>query len=126
MILLTSSLNSFIQLLGAIIIFLFVLALTYFVTKWLGGVQKTRMHNKNLQLLESLQISNGKYIHIIKAGEKYLVVAVGKEEVTMLAELTEEQLAELPETAEPIPAKQQFKEILEKNLTKKDRVNIMI
>lgn len=32
----------------------------------------------------------------------------------MLAELTEEQLAELPETAEPIPAKQQFKEILEK------------
>lgn len=114
MILLTSSLNSFIQLLGAIIIFLFVLALTYFVTKWLGGVQKTRMHNKNLQLLESLQISNGKYIHIIKAGEKYLVVAVGKEEVAMLAELTEEQLAELPETAEPIPAKQQFKEILEK------------
>ena len=114
MILLTSSLNSFIQLLGAIVIFLFVLALTYFVTKWLGGVQKSSMHNKNLQLLESLQISNGKYIHIIKAGEKYRVVAVGKEEVSLLAELTEEQLTELPKTAEPIPAKQQFKEILEK------------
>ena len=42
------------------------------------------------------------------------VVAVGKEEVSLLAELTEEQLTELPKTAAPIPAKQQFKEILEK------------
>lgn len=113
MILLTSSLNSFVQLLGAILIFLLVLALTYFTTKWLGGFQKSKMHNKNLQIIETLQIASGKYIEIVKAGELYLVVAVGKEEVSMLAQLTKEQLTELPEVTEQASAKQ-FKDILEK------------
>jgi flagellar protein FliO/FliZ len=115
MILLTSSLNSFVQLLGAILIFLFVLALTYFVTKWLGGAQKSKMHNKNLSLVESLQIGTGKCVQIIKAGEVYLVIAVGKEEVSVLAQLTKEQLTKLPEETEEVqPAAQQFREVLDK------------
>ena len=43
MILLSSSLNSFIQLLGVLLIFLFVLVITYFTTKWIGGYQKVQM-----------------------------------------------------------------------------------
>lgn len=42
MILLSSALGSFIQLLGVLIIFLFVLAITYFTTKWIGNYQKTK------------------------------------------------------------------------------------
>jgi flagellar protein FliO/FliZ len=76
-------------------------------------MQQARVHNKNLQLVETLQIGNGKYVQIVKAGEVYLVIAVGKEEVSVLAQLTKEQLTELPETVEPPPAKQ-FKDILEK------------
>ena len=94
MILLSSALGSFIQLLGVLIIFLFVLAITYFTTKWIGNYQKTNFANKNLQIVESIRVGNNKFIAIVKAGEVYLVVAVGKDDVTLL---TQEQLSEVPD-----------------------------
>ena len=97
MILLSSALGSFIQLLGVLIIFLFVLAITYFTTKWIGNYQKTNFANKNLQIVESIRVGNNKFIAIVKAGEVYLVVAVGKDDVTLLTQLTEEQLSEVPD-----------------------------
>ncbi len=120
MILLSSSLNSFIQLIGALLIFLFVLAITYLTTKWLGGYQRASMFNKNLQIVESLKIDASKYIALVKAGEIYLVVAVGKDEMTVLAQLTEEQLTEVPtfENNTQVMSSQKmtesFKSILEK------------
>lgn len=96
MILLSSALGSFIQLLGVLIIFLFVLAITYFTTKWIGNYQKTNFANKNLQIVESIRVGI-KFIAIVKAGEVYLVVAVGKDDVTLLTQLTEEQLSEVPD-----------------------------
>lgn len=76
MILLSSALGSFIQLLGSLlIIFFFVLAITYFTTKWIGNYQKTNFANKNLQIVESIRVGNNKFIAIVKAGEVYLVVA---------------------------------------------------
>ena len=48
-----------------------------------------------MQIIESIGVGNNKYIALIKAGEEYLVVAIGKDEITMLAQLTEEQLSEV-------------------------------
>lgn len=92
MILLSAALQSLLQLVGVLIIFLFVLVITYFTTKWMGGIQKAQMRAGNLSLLETMRIANNKYIQLVKAGDVYLVIAVGKDEVTKLAELTEEQL----------------------------------
>ena len=96
MILLSSTFESAMQLIGALLIFAFVLVITYFTTKWVGGYQKLSMRNKNLQIIESLKIGNNKFLCLVKAGEVYLVVAVGKDEVTLLTQLTEEQLSEVP------------------------------
>ena len=109
MILLSSALGSFIQLLGVLIIFLFVLAITYFTTKWIGNYQKTNFANKNLQIVESIRVGNNKFIAIVKAGEVYLVVAVGKDDVTLLTQLTEEQLSEVPDGK---AAQENFREVL--------------
>ena len=94
MILLSSSLNSAVQLIGVILIFAFVLVITYFTAKWVGGYQKMSMFNKNLQVIESLKITPNKFLCLIKAGDVYLVIAVGKDEVTLLTQLTKEQLSE--------------------------------
>lgn len=96
MILLSSSFESAMQSIGAVLIFAFVLVITYFTSKWIGGYQKMSMRNKNLQIVESLNVAPNKYLCLIKAGEVYLVVAVGKDEVTLLTQLTEEQLSEVP------------------------------
>lgn len=104
MILLSSSFSSFIQLIGLLIIFVFILFITYFVTKWIGGYQKTQMSGREFQVIDTVRIAGGKYVQILKLGEVYLVVAVGKDEVTMLAKLTEDEIGL---TEEQIIASQQ-------------------
>lgn len=96
MILLSSSLNSFIQLLGVLVIFVFVLIITYFVTKWIGGFQKSQMIGRSFQVIDTIRIVGNKYVQVLKMGDVYLVIAVGKDTVTMLAKLTEEEIG-LPE-----------------------------
>ena len=88
----TGSLQSFMQLLGVLVIFIFVLVLTYVTTKWIAGYQKSQTKNKNLDIVETLKIANNKYLEIVRAGEDYFVIAIGKEEVTFLSKLSAEQL----------------------------------
>ena len=110
------------QLIGVILIFLIVLALTYFTARWVGGYQQINMKNKNLQILESIKVGTNKFICLVKAGEIYLVVAVGKDEITMLAQLTEEQLSVSPSfvtymvenNKERLMSADNFQEVLEK------------
>ena len=94
-ILLVSSLDSFIQLIGVLLIFVFVLIITWLTTRWMAGYQKSHASNKNLQIIESIRITNNKFISIVKAGEVYLVVAVGKDEINFLTKLTREELTSL-------------------------------
>lgn len=92
MILLSSSLNSFIQLLGVLIIFVFILVITYFTTRWIGGYQKMQMSGRSFQVVDTIRIAGNKYVQVLKMGDIYLVIAIGKDTVTMLAKLTEEEI----------------------------------
>lgn len=92
MVLLSSPANSLIQLLGVLFIFCFVLVITYFVTKWIGGVQKAQMTGRGLQVMDTVRIAGNKYVQILKIGDAYLVIAIGKDEVTMLAKLTADEI----------------------------------
>jgi flagellar protein FliO/FliZ len=108
----TGSLQSFMQLLGVLVIFIFVLVLTYVTTKWIAGYQKSQSKNKNLDIVETLKIANNKYLEIVRAGEDYFVIAIGKEEVTFLFKLSAEQLNLQPEEGEKVSAVN-FHDILE-------------
>ena len=95
MILLTESgqIDSFVQFITVLLLFLFVLVITYVVTRWISGVQKTQMMGKNMELIETMRISNSKYIQIVRVGDKYLAMAVCKDTVAMLTELSKEELS---------------------------------
>ena len=56
--------ESFLQLIGVLLIFVFVLAITYFTTRWMAGIQKGRTNNKNLKILESIGVGNGNLVGI--------------------------------------------------------------
>ena len=115
MVSLNASLESFLQLLSALLIFAFVLLITYFTTRWVGNYQKVRMKSKNLQVIESLSAGNNKSICLIKAGTEYLVVAIGKDEIHSLATLKEEQLTDvsfLYEGTDSVVSGESFQEIL--------------
>ena len=95
--LLTSALpdrtDSYVQFMTVLILFVFVLAITAFVTRWIGGYQRGRSAGANMELIESLRLSNNKYVQIVRVGRKYLAVAVCKDTVTMLSEIPEEDLS---------------------------------
>jgi flagellar protein FliO/FliZ len=112
-ILIASSWESFIQLLGALVIFAFVLVITYLATRWMGGMQKTHSSNKNLRIIETIGVGNNKYISIVEVGTVYLVVSVGKEEVHLLARLTRDELKDFSfEKEESIKMQDSFSELL--------------
>lgn len=93
MLLLTSGrTDSYAQFITVLILFVLVLAVTAFTTKWLAGYQKQQNLNGNIEVLETQRISTGKYLQIIRVGEKYLVIAVCKDTVTMLTEVSKEQI----------------------------------
>jgi len=43
-------------------------------------------------VIDTQRIANGKYIQIIRMGEKYIAIAVCKDTVTMLTEVQKEQI----------------------------------
>jgi flagellar protein FliO/FliZ len=112
-ILMASSLESFIQLLGALVIFAFVLVITYLATRWMGGMQKTHSNNKNLRIVETIGVGNNKYISIVEVGTVYLVVSVGKDDVHLLAQLTRDELSDFSfELEKEGKAQEPFAEVL--------------
>ena len=113
-ILLSGALESFLQLIGALIIFVFVLVLVYLVTRWMGSVQKGQSHNKNLHIVETIGVGSNKMISIIEAGKQYLVVAIGKDEIHLLAKLSREELKDLSFEEERIGSQESFSDIMRK------------
>ncbi len=84
--------DSYVQFVTVLLLFVFVLAVTAFVTKWIGNYQKGSTAGANMELVEALRLSNNKYVQIIRVGRKYLAVAVCKDTVTMLSEIPEEEM----------------------------------
>lgn len=116
----SSGWESFFQLVGVLLIFLFVLVLTYLVTKWIAGYQQGITLHRNIQVMETFRVNNNKFIQIIQVGKKYLVISVCKDTINVLTELTEDQLTcfPSPEDRKEVKLNESFQEILD-NLKKK-------
>lgn len=80
------------ELIAVLIVFVFVLAATYYVTKWIGKSGVVQMQSNNIKVIETFKIAQNKYIQIIQLGDKYYSIAVTKDNITFLAALDEEQL----------------------------------
>jgi len=87
-----SMLHNLGQLIRVLILFVLVLLLTLLTTRWIAKYQQGQLHNQNLRIIETLKVSSNGYIQIIKAGDVYLVIAVSKDHIEKLAEITKEQL----------------------------------
>ena len=107
----SDGMSSYLQFITVLIIFVFVLAITLWTTRWIAGYQKSKSLNANMELIESFRLTNNKYIQIIRIGQKYLAVAIGKDSVTMLTEIPEDQLVLSDSAQTSMP---NFKELLQK------------
>lgn len=84
--------DSIVQLITLILIFAFVLAITYLATRWVANVQKTKQMGSNIKIIETVRISNSKYMQIVKIGSECFAIAVCKDTVTYLCPVNEDEL----------------------------------
>lgn len=90
--LLTGRIDSSAQFLTVLVLFIAVLAITALTTRWIAGYQKQQNINGNIEVIDTQRIASGKYVQIIRAGDKYIAIAVCKDTVTMLTEVQKEQI----------------------------------
>ena len=104
--------SNILQLLAVVIIFVIVLAATYYVTKWIAKSGVIQNQARNIKVIETFKITTGKYIQIIQLGTKYYAIGVAKDSITFLTSLDEEQLDFAPEPGNN--PKVSFKEMIDK------------
>lgn len=110
MVLAINGVDNVAKFLTLLLIFGFVLAATYFTTRFIANYQKGQSAHSNIKIIESARISQNKFIEIVKIGEKYYAIALGKDEIGVIAEVPENEL-DLESKNQELPG---FNDILEK------------
>ncbi len=111
----TESILELIMLLG---IFVLVLVACVFTTRFVAGRQMQRGKSSNFKPIETYQITQNRYLHLVQIGTRYFVVSVTKENISFIAELKEEELVATPEK---MGQQRSFKEILSEFKVKVDK-----
>ena len=103
-----------------LVIFIFILVITYFTTRYIANYQKGKFGGKNIKVIESARLTTNKFLQIVQIGDEYFAIALGKDEVTFISKLDKDNL-NLTEVDADLPG---FKEIFEKakaKLVKKNK-----
>lgn len=61
-----------------------LLFLTYVTTRYIGGKQNKAMRGKNISIIETVTLGMDKRIHLIKAGNQYVLVASTSKSIEFL------------------------------------------
>lgn len=96
-----------------------VAAMAYFATKLLA-ISKGRARSTskgNLSVVESIAVSSTSMVQLVKAGDKYLIIGVTKEKITLLTELNSNEVVE-PEIQDLSAVTEPFNKVLSKFLPK--------
>ena len=107
----TSGVESVTQFITVLLIFVFVLGITYFTTRYVAEIQKDKYKTGNMEVIETLRISNNKYLQIVRAADKFYCIAVCKDTVTMLGEIQKENMVFYENS---VKANKNFQDIYEK------------
>ena len=105
--------NSIARFLTLVVIFVLVLAITYFSTRFFAKSQSGIVKAANMQVCETLQLAPGRYLQIVRVGKKYYLIGTGKDNISFMTEIDDD----LEFTDKTLPG---FSDILEKFKKKKE------
>ena len=88
------------RFLTLLVIFILVLGVTFYTTKFVARTQQGRINSANMEIMETMPVANGKYLQIVRIGGKYVVLAIAKDSITKVTELAEGEYvpSEKPQT----------------------------
>ena len=105
-----SSIQSVFELLGLILIFVIVLVVCYYTTRFVAGRLLVQKKMGNFEIVETFAISQNKYLQLIRMGNKYVVISVSKDSVNYITELEENEICQIPKSTSM--SGKSFKEVL--------------
>ena len=107
--------NSAVEFITVLLLFILVIGITWATTHWIANYQKIQnVKAGNISLIEAARLSGGKYIQIVRIGDKYVALAVCKDTVTVICELSKDEIKEFSETGDnPGNFKDLFNKFLE-------------
>lgn len=117
MILLTSSIQVGFELITLILIFIIILLLAFYTSKWIGNSGLNLQKTRNTKIMDVTRIAPNKFIYIVKTGDKCFAVGVTKDHMEYLTEVNEDSLI----LQEEKPVHPDFYQILKKVSTKEKR-----
>ena len=120
MILALNTVNNFTQFLSLLIIFVFVLAITYFTTKFIANYQKGKLNDSNIKVLEGARITQKQFIQIVQIGKKYYALGISKDNMTVICEIPKDDLKFCENDNANIKFADIFSKISKKDLNDKD------
>lgn len=100
----TNTGDNFLQFISVLFVFVVILIVAYFVARWIGaqGQGRGQFGNRNIRVVEGYRMGPNKTIQIVKVGNKFFVLGVGKDEISYLGEVEEEDLAITEDTMKPL------------------------
>jgi flagellar protein FliO/FliZ len=104
-------LTAFAQFLTVIFLFIVILVLTYFTTRFIAGYQKNHSVNTNIESVEVMRLSPSQYVQIIRIGQKYVAIAVSKDSIEKLCELSSEDVEAI---SQEVTSMNSFRDIMDK------------
>lgn len=84
--------NSIAHFLTVLVLFALVLAATYYTTRFVAKAQEGKTRTGNLEILETIAAAPGRFLQIVRIGKRYALIGVGKDEISYLTEIPEEDL----------------------------------
>ena len=102
------------QFFSIFILVIAVAVLAYFTTRLVGSVRYGRFGKRNLEIIESMGVGAQSFVHILRVGEQYILIAVTRGQINILTKLEAEQLklseSDQPSTFESLMSRFQKKE----------------
>ncbi len=105
-----NSMQSLFELLGLILIFVIVLVVCYYTTRFVAGRQLVQKKVGNFEIVETFALSQNKYLQLLRMGNKYVVISVTKDSVSYLTELDETEVCQIQKSTSV--SGKSFKEVL--------------
>ena len=105
-----NSIQSLFELLGLILIFVIVLVVCYYTTRFVAGRQLVQKKMGNFEIVETFAIAQNKYLQLIRMGNKYVVISVTKDSINVITELEEAEICQIQNNVSV--SGKSFKEIL--------------
>lgn len=124
----SSGLYSVWDVISLILIFIFVILLAYFATRFVAKYQSNMLNNKNnIRIIESFRIDSTRLILIVMIAKDYYALAYTKDSVTVIDKLNPDEINNLmADNTSKSDSKLDFKAILSqvKNKNTKDDSDI--